>query len=157
MRRRASDDGAPELHYEVSDLGASFGTTGRSWTHSRSKGNLKSYEHSKFIRKATSEYVDFTVPARPALDLHLATPKEFFSRMDMRWIGKAHSSRPMRVDRRIAGTALDRSDSRCLSRRRLFAEQVEGLRHSGGGKNRGTPEIMTMLQRISECINNSEA
>jgi hypothetical protein len=76
-----------ELHYVVSDLGASFGTTGRSWTHSRSKGNLNSYRHSKFIRKTTSEYVDFNVPTRPAL-IYLATPKEFFSRMDMRWIGK---------------------------------------------------------------------
>lgn len=77
----------PELHYAVSDLGASFGTTGRSWTHRRSKGNLSSYRHSKFIRKTTSEYVDFNVPTRPAL-IYLATPKEFFNRMDMRWIGK---------------------------------------------------------------------
>ena len=80
------DDGTPELHYAVSDLGASFGTTGRSLTHSMSKGNLKAYQHSKFIRKTTSEYVDFYVPSRPAL-IYLATPKEFFSRVDMRWIG----------------------------------------------------------------------
>ena len=84
---KEKDDAAPELHYAVSDLGASFGTTGRSWTHSLSKGNLKSYRHSKFIRKVTPEYVDFYVPARPAL-IYLATPKEFVSRMDMRWIGK---------------------------------------------------------------------
>jgi hypothetical protein len=82
-----SDSGAPELHYAVSDLGASFGTTGRSLTHSMSKGNLKAYQHSKFIRKTTSEYVDFYVPSRPAL-IYLATPKEFFSRVDMRWIGQ---------------------------------------------------------------------
>ena len=80
------DSGSPELHYAVSDLGASFGTTGRSLTHSMSKGNLKAYQHSKFIRKTTSEYVDFYVPSRPAL-IYLATPKEFFSRVDMRWIG----------------------------------------------------------------------
>lgn len=79
--------GAPELHYGVTDLGASFGTTGRSWTHSLSKGNLKSYQHSKFIRRITPEYVDFNVPTRPAL-IYLATPKEFVSRMEMRWIGK---------------------------------------------------------------------
>jgi len=80
------DSGSPELHYAVSDLGASFGTTGPSLTHSMSMGNLKAYQHSKFIRKTTSEYVDFYVPSRPAL-IYLATPKEFFSRVDMRWIG----------------------------------------------------------------------
>lgn len=82
-----TDAGTPELHYAVSDLGASFGTTGRSVTHEASKGNLKSYQHSKFIRKTTSEYVDFYVPSRPAL-IYLVTPKEYFSRVDMRWIGR---------------------------------------------------------------------
>ena len=76
-----------QLCYQVSDLGASFGTTGRSWTHSLSKGNLKSYRHSKFISKVTPEYVDFTVPSRPAL-LYLFTPKEFITRMELRWIGR---------------------------------------------------------------------
>ena len=84
---KQKEAGAPELHYAVSDLGASFGTTGRSWTHRLSKGNLKSYQHSKFIGKITPEYVDFTVPSRPAL-IYVFTPKEFISRMDMRWIGK---------------------------------------------------------------------
>ena len=84
---KKGDSSTPELHYAVSDLGASFGTTGRSLTHSMSKGNLKAYQHSKFIRKTTSEYVDFYVPSRPAL-IYLATPKEFFSRMDIRWIGR---------------------------------------------------------------------
>lgn len=84
---KGKDDAASGLHYAVSDLGASFGTTGRSWTHSVSKGNLKSYRQSKFIRKVTPEYVDFVVPSRPNL-IYLFTPKEFFSRMDMRWIGQ---------------------------------------------------------------------
>ena len=84
---KETDASGPELHYAVSDLGASFGTTGRSWTHSLSKGNLNSYQHSKFIRKVTPEYVDFNVPSRPAL-IYVVTPKEFISRMDMRWIGK---------------------------------------------------------------------
>ncbi len=86
-KEKNSDEGGPERHYAVSDLGASFGTTGRSWTHALSKGNLKSYRNSRFIRKVTPEYVDFTVPARPAL-IYVFTPKEFISRMDLRWIGK---------------------------------------------------------------------
>ncbi len=78
---------APELHYAVSDLGASFGTAGISWTHSLSKGNPKSYRNSRFIRKVTPEYVDFTVPARPVF-ISMVNPNEFISRMDLRWIGK---------------------------------------------------------------------
>lgn len=76
-----------ELHYLVSDLGASFGTTNRSWTHAHSKGNLKSYQHSKFITKVTPEYVDFATPSAPNF-IYVATPKEYFSRVEMRWIGK---------------------------------------------------------------------
>jgi hypothetical protein len=86
-KEKHGDSGTPELHYAVSDLGASFGTTGRGLTHSMSKGNLKAYQHSKFIRKQTSEYVDFYVPSRPA-PIYLFTPKEYFSRVDMRWIGR---------------------------------------------------------------------
>jgi len=77
-----------ELRYEVSDLGASFGTTGLSWSQSRCKGNLKSYEHSNFVRKVTPEYVDLTVPSRPALVFMFFRPGEFKRRMDLRWIGK---------------------------------------------------------------------
>ena len=73
--------------YVVSDLGATFGTTGYSWTQAMSKGNLKSYRHSRFISKVAPDYVDFNVPTRPALidffDLH-----DFFSRVRMRWVGK---------------------------------------------------------------------
>jgi hypothetical protein len=39
--------------YVVSDLGASFGTTGLSWNQKHSKGNLNSYRNSKFVRKTT--------------------------------------------------------------------------------------------------------
>ncbi len=85
--KNSPSDGGSELHYAVSDLGASFGTTGLSWTHSLSKGNLKSYEHSRFIRKATPEYVEFTVPAPPVF-INIFNPKEFIKRMDMCWIGK---------------------------------------------------------------------
>ena len=81
------DKASPEQIYMVSDLGASFGTSGRSWTRSMSKGNLNAYRHSKFIRKTTSEYVDFRFPTRPAL-IFLFTPRDFFSRLRMAWIGK---------------------------------------------------------------------
>ncbi len=77
----------PEHLYMISDLGASFGTTGRSWTHSGSKGNLKAYSHSRFISKVTERYVDFNFPTRPAA-IFIFVPGEFISRLELRWIGK---------------------------------------------------------------------
>src|SRR3984957_5980153 len=81
------DKDGPAQVYMVSDLGASFGTPGRSWTRAMSKGNLHAYSHSKFIGKATTEYVDFHFPPRPAL-IYLFTPSEFFSRVHLHWIGQ---------------------------------------------------------------------
>jgi hypothetical protein len=77
----------PKQVYVVSDLGASFGSTGFGATRAGSKGNLHAYAHSKFISKVTPEYVDFNVPTRPAL-IHLVYPPEFFRRLELRSIGK---------------------------------------------------------------------
>lgn len=87
IREEKRKDGSQERIYEVSDLGASFGTTGRGLSHTKSKGNLRSYTRSKFIRKERPEFVDFNVPSRPAL-MVLFDPHEFFSRMGLRWIGR---------------------------------------------------------------------
>lgn len=76
-----------ETVYVVSDLGATFGTTGYSWTRGMSRGNLNSYRGSKFIKKVTPQYVDFNSPTRPALIYFFNVPG-LFSRMGMRWIGK---------------------------------------------------------------------
>jgi hypothetical protein len=73
--------------YLVSDLGASFGTTGFNPNHEASKGNLNNYQHSHFITKKRTESVDFAVPSRPAF-IVLFNPGEFFPRMKLRWIGK---------------------------------------------------------------------
>jgi hypothetical protein len=70
--------------YLVSDLGASFGTTGFSVTKTESKGNLDSYTESKFVTSASPTAVDFAVPSRPAL-IHMT---ELKSRMALEWIGK---------------------------------------------------------------------
>ena len=73
--------------YLVSDLGATFGSTGRSVTRADSKGNLDVYADSKFIAKITPMFVDFNVPSRPAL-IHVFELPEFASRINMEWIGK---------------------------------------------------------------------
>ncbi len=52
-----------EQRYVVSDLGASFGKSGNSMT--RSKGDLKGYKESKFLKKTTPEEVDFELHSRP--------------------------------------------------------------------------------------------
>ncbi len=82
-------EGSPsaEQIYMVSDLGASFGTTGIGWSHEKSKGNLQAYTDSKFVSKVTPHSVDFNVPTRPAL-IHIFDLPEFISRLQLRWIGK---------------------------------------------------------------------
>jgi hypothetical protein len=87
IRAEKHKDGAEKRVYEVSDLGASFGSEGLGRTHEASKGNLRSFEHSKFIKKADPEFIDFNVPRRPAL-IVLVNPREFFSRMGLRGIGR---------------------------------------------------------------------
>lgn len=85
-RRPQSLEG-PEQVYIVSDLGASLGTTGRSWTQAMSKGNLKSFSHSRFIAKVTDDYVDFNIPTRPAL-IDVFDLPDFIGKLRLRWIGK---------------------------------------------------------------------
>jgi hypothetical protein len=94
-------EGGADRVYMISDLGASFGTTGFNPSQHTSKGNLKGYEHSHFILKTTSDYVDFAVPSRPAIFV-IFNPLEFFPRMKMRWIGK----RVPRSDARWMGQLL---------------------------------------------------
>jgi hypothetical protein len=52
-----------ERRYVVSDLGATFGKTGKAG--SRSKGVPRDYEDSKFIKKATPDFIDFVLHSRP--------------------------------------------------------------------------------------------
>jgi hypothetical protein len=73
--------------YMVSDLGASFGTDYPTFPHEKAKGNLNSYEHSRFIDHAGSEFIDFHDPGNPGLR-YWFIPKECFSRRGMRWIGR---------------------------------------------------------------------
>jgi hypothetical protein len=102
-------DDVNERIYEVSDLGASFGTTGRLLSHTKSKGNLRAYTRSKFIRKEGPEFVSFSVPSRPTFWI-LFDPHEFFGRMRLRWIGRDIP----RLDARWIGNMLGQ-----LSRRQI--------------------------------------
>jgi hypothetical protein len=107
IRDRYFKTGGGEREYEVGDLGASFGSTGRGLTHGGSKGNLQAYSDSKMIDKVGADYVDFNVPTRPAWLLVFDEP-EFISRMDLRWIGRGI---PRQEARRIGGLLGQLSDA----------------------------------------------
>jgi hypothetical protein len=70
-----------DQEYVVSDLGASFGPTGLTWTQ---RGDLKAYKESKWIHKISPDFIDFNVPAWPALNRWIGRhiPIE-----DARWMG----------------------------------------------------------------------
>ena len=73
--------------YMVSDLGASFGTPGRSWPKEKAKDNLEEYSRAKFIRAYAGDTVDLATPARPRW-VYLVDPKEYFSRVHLESLGK---------------------------------------------------------------------
>ncbi len=91
--------GSEQQEYVVSDLGASFGTNGITVPLSRSKGDLESYKHSKFIGKIYPEFVDFRTPVHPSL-FYAYMPPQYIKRArldnllhhvprdDARWMGQ---------------------------------------------------------------------
>jgi hypothetical protein len=130
-------DGQPV--YLVSDLGASFGTTGFSLTRADSKGNLHNYEHSGFIAKVTPEYVNFRVPSRPAL-IHLFTLPDFIRRVHLEWIGR----RVPVADARWMGQILSR----------LSDDQVEAAFRAAGYEPVEVQKFSAVVEkRISELNN----
>jgi hypothetical protein len=86
-KEKISDREPPHFIFLVSDLGASFGSTGLERTHELSKNNLQKYSQSVFIRDIHEETVDFECPRRATL-MALADPAEFFRRLGLRWIGR---------------------------------------------------------------------
>lgn len=126
----------PRKIYAISDLGASFGTTGYSWTTRMAKGNLKSYRHSRFISKIKSEFVDFDVPTRPALVYFFNVPG-LIHRLRLRWIGK-HIPRE---DARWMGDVLSR----------LSPQQIQDAFRSAGYSPQEVEGFSKIVQeRIAE-------
>ncbi len=130
------DSRGRELHYVVSDLGASFGSTGAGWSHGGSRGNLRAYAHSRFIRKITSRYVDFATPTRPAL-IYIFNPKQLTIHWRLRWIGKH----------------VPRSDVQWISRLlgQLSPKQIrEAFRAAGYPPEQVEPFAQILQERIAE-------
>lgn len=75
----------------TSDIGATFGTNGLSWTVARSKGNIGTFKSSKFIERATDTEVDFGTPKPPTaflIETAGLEAKQFAMRKGLDWIGK---------------------------------------------------------------------
>jgi hypothetical protein len=81
------DDATGRKFYEVTDVGASFGASGKRYPDSKSKGNLAEYRKSKFIKKITPDFVDFHFPTRPSL-IYVVSFPFFLHQLHNRWIGK---------------------------------------------------------------------
>ena len=60
------DDKNDRQIFLVSDIGATFASNDEHVHHDTDKGNLNSYEHSKFITKKTDKDVSFGTPMLPA-------------------------------------------------------------------------------------------
>ena len=73
--------------YEVSDLGASFGRSGDSYTNSITKNNLAAYKRSKFISKIRPNDVSFNFPTHLPF-LYVFNLPRFISYSRKRWIGQ---------------------------------------------------------------------
>jgi len=80
-------DGGKELVYVISDLGSTFGKNGLSRDRRISKGDLQFFVQSKFIKKLRPETVDFETPRRVDV-VGVVNPREFISRLRLRWIGR---------------------------------------------------------------------
>src|SRR6266576_184188 len=73
--------------YEVSDLGASFGRSGDSYTNSITKNNLAAYKRSKFIAKVRAHDVSFNFPTHLPF-LYVFNLPRFISYSRQHWIGQ---------------------------------------------------------------------
>ena len=74
----------------MSDIGATFGTNGLSWTNARSKGNVDSFKGSKFISKTSDATVSFATPKPPTarlIETFGLGGKDYARRAGMDWIG----------------------------------------------------------------------
>ena len=85
-----SDDKHDRQIFLVHDIGATFGSNTEHRTHDSDKGNLQSYETSKFVVKNEGGKVTFGTPAFPGKFLYDEGPVlvgEAFRRSALDWIG----------------------------------------------------------------------
>ena len=127
-----------EQIYLVSDLGASFGTTGFTLGTEASRGNLEAYKRSKFISNRTGADVDFEAPGRPTLIETFNLPV-LLHRVDMRWI----SRHIPRADAKWMGQQLGQ----------LSPEQIRDAFRAAGYSAQDADEFATVVERRTAELN----
>ena len=120
-----------EQTYVVSDLGATFGTTGYIRSLHGSRGNLEAYKRSKFISNLGGDRVDFESPSRPTLIESVNIPV-YMRRLDLRWIGR----RIPRDDAKWMGQVLAQ----------LSAEQIRDAFRAAGYSAQDVDEFAAVVQ-----------
>lgn len=81
------DEPAHEI-YGVTDVGATFGSSGKSFPDSKSKNNLDMYRSRKLIAKVTASEVDFNFPTRPALVYYVFAFPFVLHERQFYWVGR---------------------------------------------------------------------
>lgn len=81
------DDPSQQI-YGVTDVGATFGSSGKSFPDSKSKNNLQMYAHRKFISKVTESTVDLNFPTHPSLIYYVFAPPFVFHARHFYWVGR---------------------------------------------------------------------
>jgi hypothetical protein len=87
LEKNEEGSGGARDIYLVSDLGATFGTTGVSWRRAGTDGKLNFYSGSKFISKVKPQDVSFATPSMPFIFDVFYLP-DFVMRMNMRGLGR---------------------------------------------------------------------
>jgi hypothetical protein len=122
-------DSPPEERYVVSDLGASFGSTGLNWDL---KGNAAAYCESKWIKSTSPEFVDFNIPTGPAATFYINFP-ELARRLSLIWIGRQIP----RADARWVGNQLGR----------LSPGQLRDAFRAGGYSSQDIEQLSSVVER----------
>ena len=123
-----------ERRYLVSDVGASFGSTGNSV--SRSKSKLDDYAKSKFIEKTNANYVDFVMHSKPFI-LTAVNVSNYRHRSRMEEVGKH----------------IPRADAKLLGERlaQLSESQIQDcFRAAGYSQDKIDGYTRVVQQRIAE-------
>ena len=134
----AESKDAEKKYYGVSDVGASFGSSGESYTNKGSKGNLSAYRHSGFISKVARHHVDFNFPTHLPF-LYIFNLPHFLSEFRNRSIGK-HIPR---ADAKWAGSLLAQ----------LTPEQIRDAFRAGGYTPEQTEGFATILEKRIAQLN----
>jgi hypothetical protein len=133
------DTATGRQYYEVTDLGSSFGASGKRCPDRKSKGNLSEYQKSKFISKTTPDFVDFHFPTRPPL-VYVFSFRFFFHQLHNRWIGK-HIPR---ADARWVGSLLAQ----------LSPEQLRDAFRAGGYSPEQVEAYVSVVQARIAALRN---